>query len=133
MDKDRSRRASRRRCLASASGSREGEARGDGDGDSEWSREELPPRKRGAASVWGPLKEASTCERMCAIMLPMRTERARRRAGLRTNFRSFGSDAFGAMMALGWLDWPRILKGTRTNDQMYYRDVSAVDLKLSLR
>lgn len=38
---------------------------------------------------------------MCAIILPMRTERARLRAGLRTNFRSLGSDAFGAMMALG--------------------------------
>ena len=59
MERDLSRRASRRRCLASASGSREGEARGDGDGGSELSREELPPRNRGAGSVWGPLKEAS--------------------------------------------------------------------------
>lgn len=34
---------------------------------------------------------------MCAIILPIRTESARRRAGLRTNLRSFGSDAFGAI------------------------------------
>lgn len=51
VDNDRSRWASRRRCRASASGSREGEASGEGEGDAELSREELPPRKSGAASV----------------------------------------------------------------------------------
>lgn len=43
------------------------------------------------------MNEASILERMCAIILPIRTESARRRAGLRTNLRSFGSDAFGAI------------------------------------
>ena len=92
VERDFSRRASRRRWRAAASGSeREGEV--------DCSRDGRRSMKRGATSAAGDgSKDCSILDRMWETMLPRSMVSAFRRAGLSTSLRSLGSEAEGAMV-----------------------------------